>query len=932
MKSPIKLPNYIFNILVTLVMLGIPLASMAQEVDDCLMCHEDETLTGERNGQEISLFLDIEKYRISIHGEMECIDCHNDLDGSDFPHDEELETVDCSICHDDISEVYFESLHGRDVLNGVELAPQCWDCHGAHYILDKTNPNSQVTKFNIPFMCGRCHKEGTRVTQMYDIPQDSILAHYSLSIHGVGIYKQGLTVSAVCSDCHTAHNVRPHTDPRSSIHRDNITETCRKCHGRIESVHKKVIRGELWEKEPDRIPVCVDCHSPHEIRRVLYEEGIADEECQACHGNEDLKRTQDGETASMHVDEEELHHSSHRQVACARCHTGASPIHKRPCATVAENVDCSICHTEVVESYSTGMHGLLANRGDPDGPKCTDCHGNHAILGKRDPASPTYPTNVPELCGECHRKDGKATRRHDNGMGEIVEKYEMSIHGKGLIQSGLVVTAMCSDCHTAHHVLPKSDTASSVHYSNIPETCAKCHHGIYDQFITSIHSEKISESEEKLPTCSDCHESHTIQRADIDQSRFEIMEHCGQCHEEVTETYFETLHGKGSKLGSVAAAKCYDCHGSHTILPPEDPESFLSRQNIVSTCGQCHPKSHRQFAGYLTHATHHDKDKYPYLYYTFWFMTSLLVGTLVLAGSHTIMWLPRSFQMMKKTRRIRRRARSSLQYQRFKPYHRRLHFLVIISFLGLAVTGMTLKFSYLGWAHWISGFLGGFESAGYIHRICAIITFFYFFAHIFDVIRTKFKERKSWKEVLTGANSMLPRKKDWYDLKATIKWFFGAGRRPRYGRWTYWEKFDYFAVFWGVAVIGLTGLMLWFPEFFTLFLPGWIINVATIIHSDEALLATGFIFTIHFFNTHFRPDKFPMDPVIFTGRVPVEELLEDRPEEYEQLVKSKKLKKHLVEPLPETVVKTMKFFGFVALSIGIALVLLIIYAEIFVYR
>jgi cytochrome b subunit of formate dehydrogenase len=179
---------------------------------------------------------------------------------------------------------------------------------------------------------------------------------------------------------------------------------------------------------------------------------------------------------------------------------------------------------------------------------------------------------------------------------------------------------------------------------------------------------------------------------------------------------------------------------------------------------------------------------------------------------------------------------------------------------------------------------------------------------------------------------MLPRKKDWYDLKATIKWFFGAGRRPRYGRWTYWEKFDYFAVFWGVAVIGLTGLMLWFPEFFTLFLPGWIINVATIIHSDEALLATGFIFTIHFFNTHFRPDKFPMDPVIFTGRVPVEELLEDRPEEYEQLVKSKKLKKHLVEPLPETVVKTMKFFGFVALSIGIALVLLIIYAEIFVYR
>ena len=86
-----------------------------------------------------------------------------------------------------------------------------------------------------------------------------------------------------------------------------------------------------------------------------------------------------------------------------------------------------------------------------------------------------------------------------------------------------------------------------------------------------------------------------------------------------------------------------------------------------------------------------------------------------------------------------------------------------------------------------------------------------------------------------------------------------AGRGPQYGRWTYWEKFDYFAVFWGIAVIGSTGLMLWFPEFFTRLLPGWLINVATIIHSDEALLATGFIFTVHFFNTHLRPEKFPMD-------------------------------------------------------------------------
>jgi cytochrome b subunit of formate dehydrogenase len=245
---------------------------------------------------------------------------------------------------------------------------------------------------------------------------------------------------------------------------------------------------------------------------------------------------------------------------------------------------------------------------------------------------------------------------------------------------------------------------------------------------------------------------------------------------------------------------------------------------------------------------------------------------------------------------------------------------------------MTLKFSYLGWAQWISEVLGGFESAGYIHRICALITFFYFGAHLFDLIREKRRQRKSWKQILTGANTMMPTKKDFKDFIGTLKWFIGIGPRPRYGRWTYWEKFDYFAVFWGVAIIGTTGLMLWFPEFFTLFLPGWVINVATIIHSDEALLAVAFIFTVHFFNTHFRPDKFPMDTVIFTGCVPLEELKHDRPEEYEQLVKSRKFKSCLVEPMPRYVVRGLRIFGAIALFIGISLILLIIWAEIFGYR
>ena len=215
-----------------------------------------------------------------------------------------------------------------------------------------------------------------------------------------------------------------------------------------------------------------------------------------------------------------------------------------------------------------------------------------------------------------------------------------------------------------------------------------------------------------------------------------------------------------------------------------------------------------------------------------------------------------------------------------------------MSFLGLALTGMTLKF----------------------------------------VIKDKRRCKRSWKVQLLGKDSILFNKNDLTEALATIKWFVGAGPRPPYGHWTYWEKFDYFAVFWGVAVIGSTGLMLWFPEFFTLFLPGWFINVATIIHSDEALLATAFIFTVHFFNTHFRADRFPMDTVIFTGRMTLEELKEDRPKEYAQLLKTRQLKKHLVPPMPKPIVRAMRAFGATALIIGLGIIVLIVYAELFGYR
>lgn len=272
------------------------------------------------------------------------------------------------------------------------------------------------------------------------------------------------------------------------------------------------------------------------------------------------------------------------------------------------------------------------------------------------------------------------------------------------------------------------------------------------------------------------------------------------------------------------------------------------------------------------------------------------------------------------------------QFLRFTRLNRILHIIMIVSFMSLALTGMSLKFSYTGWAVVLSHLLGGFESAGYIHRFAAVMMFGIFITHIIDIVRTKRRELRTWRSVIFGPDSMMFNKKDLHDFIGSVKWFFNKGPRPKFGRWTYWEKFDYFAVFWGIAVIGSTGLMLWFPQVFTLVVPGWFLNVATIIHSDEALLAVGFIFTVHFFNTHLRPEKFPMDIVVFTGRMDLEEFKMDKPAEYEALVKSGTLEQYLVEPYQPIVIRAVRVFGWTALTIGFSIVVWITYAMLFAYR
>jgi hypothetical protein len=624
----------------------IPLTIFSQSNDDCLICHDDPGFTGKVMGKTVSLSVNVKIFSGSVHGELECVDCHSDYNADDIPHTKQYSRVNCGQCHEDIQKLYAECLHGKAKASGDPLAPLCQDCHGNHNILPVKDRNSAVAPMKIPFLCGKCHREGSPVQLQRDIPQDRILENYSESIHGEGLLKKGLIVAATCVSCHSAHRILPHTDPRSTISRQNIANTCTVCHAEIETVHRKIIRGELWEKQNHVLPACVDCHQPHEIRRVYYDFGMADKDCLKCHDNPNIVASDDGR--SLFINYAELKESRHTNMACSQCHTEVNVSHTRPCESIKNKVDCSSCHAEIGSEYAISMHGTLVAKADPNAPTCKDCHGNHGILGRKDPKSQTFAINIPNLCGKCHREGEKAAVKYTGSEKNIVNNYTESIHGKGLLKSGLTVTATCTDCHTAHKELPHTNPESSINRNNISNTCGTCHHGIEEQFENSVHSPRVTETDKQLPVCYDCHSAHEIKRADSEGFKLEIMSQCGRCHEQIAETYFDTYHGKVSQLGYTKTAKCYDCHGSHDILPVTNPKSRLSRQNVVETCKTCHPSANRQFAGYLTHATHHDPVKYPILFWVFWGMTGLLLGTFIIAGLHTLLWLPRSLEWRRK--------------------------------------------------------------------------------------------------------------------------------------------------------------------------------------------------------------------------------------------------------------------------------------------
>jgi len=677
------------------------------------------------------------------------------------------------------------------------------------------------------------------------------------------------------------------------------------------------------------------------------DEPIPNDDCLMCHSMDDLtKELPDGTELSMFVPEELLLSSVHRSNTCVSCHldmTEEHPDNELPAAPV----DCSNCHSGESEVFATSIHGLSRAMGSSAAASCTDCHGKHDMLSARNPNSPTFKMNLERTCAKCHSNPG-INEEYRMKYPDVSGMFHESIHGKALSGMGLIVAPSCNDCHGVHDIKRSVDRSASVNKAHVADTCGKCHVGVEEIYNRSVHGQLLLSGDSRGPVCTDCHTAHEIEMHGTAHFKQISDLRCGKCHEDSLLHYQDTYHGKAMALGkpNVASdvAACYDCHGHHDVLPPTNPDSRLSSSNIVATCAQCHPNATVGFTQYIPHANPLDGENYPALHVTFVLMTSLLLGVFTFFGGHTILWLVRSIYLYRHDSKTYREAKFHAKedgesFTRFAPFERFLHFLVVTSFLLLVITGMPLKFYYTEWAKVMFSLLGGAEAARTFHRFGAIVTFLYFGLHLMDLVLSAWRNRAAVRHpetgrvqfkrilgVVFGPDSMVPTLQDWRDFVAHQKWFFGKGAKPQFDRWTYWEKFDYFAVFWGVFIIGVSGLIMWFPQFFTSFLPGWVINIALIVHSDEALLAAGFIFTVHFFNTHFRLEKFPMDTVIFSGRIPKAEMLHERKRWYDRLVAQGRLDQHRVKDEWKRWQKIARPIGYTFFGMGLVLLGLIIYA------
>ena len=599
---------------------------------------------------------------------------------------------------------------------------------------------------------------------------------------------------------------------------------------------------------------------------------LKNDRCLRCHGRDNYSR--DGR--DLHVTAEKYALGAHAAQDCVGCHTDIVKVpHNKG---VERKVGCVNCH---VESWERAQHG-----------------GDMEVSAR---------------------------------LGEVVaqiEAYMISVHARPSMGDQSRTNATCHDCHDPHYAPPASALGERQSRHDIMPACGNCHAEVLETYQASVHGLQIASGNTAAAVCSDCHATHGVSEPQDARGRVAITHNCGNCHDESRESYLATYHGKITQLGYGETAKCYDCHGSHAIKRSDDPLSKMHLDNRLETCQECHADATEGYVTFQPHGRTDDFESFPEMWIASKFMIGLLLGTFSFFWLHSALWFYREYQDRKHGRdrpHVRlddlpeglQLPEGKTHFRRFTAWWRLAHLVGALSIMLLALTGLTVLFSGSSWAPVVMDMLGGPASSAILHRAGAVGFMGVFFIHLvyFAIYIGRNWRTFEW----FGPNSLVP---SWNDLKeavAMFRWFFGLDPRPHLEHFSYWEKFDYWAPFWGMTIIGVSGMMMWFPEATATYLPGWVFNVAAIVHGEEAILAVVFLFTVHFFNNHFRPDKFPLDTTMFTGSVPLEHYRHEHRAEYDRLLASGQLEKYLVSAPSRPMAKGSSILGGVLIVIGLTL-------------
>jgi len=338
----------------------------------------------------------------------------------------------------------------------------------------------------------------------------------------------------------------------------------------------------------------------------------SDEDCLTCHEDKDL---QSEAGKPMFVDQAKVEGSIHGQagISCLDCHSDLRKVSDFPHNSPLKPVSCGECHETAVQQFASSIHQAANERGTSRiSIGCKDCHGTHEIKPKDDFDSETFAINLPATCEKCHLEKVPSKK----GAG-FIGGYNRSAHFKALEKSGLTMSANCGNCHGAHDIKGVADPLSLVSRKNIIKTCGACHVGIQKSYLEGVHGIDYVKGIKDVPVCTDCHSEHDILSAeDIDSKVYstKVAQVCSRCHDNIAlgrqygfltsrlKTYNESFHGTAARFGETRVANCASCHGFHDIRASSDPKSLVHKENLPTTCGQCHPGASRHFAEGRVHS------------------------------------------------------------------------------------------------------------------------------------------------------------------------------------------------------------------------------------------------------------------------------------------------------------------------------------------